>query len=186
MTKKMATVLLVLLCAFTPLVVRGDDSGLISEYGRQVAQEFLRQFPTIFRRTLTETRCTHTHELMRHGMYGIPRLYGRATEDGRFIIDNFEQGARTTHERHFLTGWYHNNPILTTDVPAVYVKEFDWWMDRPWELNGFYDRRGNKIREATWLMDGCYASRLRLVYMGNNGIPDIFIYYYGHDFGEIL
>jgi len=119
----------------------------ISEYGRQVAEDFLSRFTSIFTGV------------------GQPEMHW----DGETAVPT----------GRFTMGWDSAGQLITTDqVPAIYRS--------PWgEDVAFFDRQGNPIHEAPWLLvyrgdywvSYHYASYFKLYALDHSGIPVIFIHF---------
>ena len=82
-------------------------------------------------------------------------------ETGRFLLGyDLSKGRSTT----------------TYEVPEIYYVLYEWG------IRGVYDRQGDKILEAPWLIIHysfySYISHFRLFDFHNTGIPDIFVLYW--------
>ncbi|MDR0273625.1 MAG: hypothetical protein LBI27_09955 [Clostridiales bacterium] len=112
-----------------------DNEADISDFGRQVAEEFLSRYITIFT--------------------GIPVLM----EDQRF-----------SHWVRSENGWIET---FTDAVPFLYTHYG--------RIETVYNRQGEIVRRIEPFLfndeaEGWYISGFGLIYLGNNGIPDILLY----------
>ena len=135
------------LLEFTPF----DPSAVeISEYGRQVATDFLRQMTTIFT-GVVEAEVTQDDEL---------------AKTGRFLL-GWERDE-TNNYRHV-----SYRRVTTYEVPEVY------FVPENWMVRSVYDREGERITDAPWLCNAGSAyfavTDFRLFDFNNSGIPDIWL-----------
>ena len=162
----------------------------ISHYGRIVAEEFLMQIPTIFANWHDPWFSGWEMEVGEQRFFGVPRLYFHEIGDGLFH-GGWDENWQTiiTEERVFQLGvegyervyhqwgsWVSTRPILTVEVPDVYLRIFR----DEWERTGYYDRYGNRLEDAPWFLDSLYATGFSLWDFDGNGIPSIQVYYWGH------
>jgi len=173
--------------AFVPPVTE------VSAEVQEAIENFLMQFPTIFTNNSIHYRGRVVEGEQR--FFGIPRQYGFELDDGRFnlgwdsatqqeiITDvrrfhiGYEFGERITHTWEGYT-WESGGsyPILTYDMPDIFFRQFE-----DWERTGFYDRYDNRIYNADWMLwNSLYATGFSLWDFDRNGIPVIFVYYWGH------
>jgi serine/threonine protein kinase len=161
----------------------------ISEYGRLAAEAFIMQLPTIFTSTVRGAEIQEGEQRFR----GIPIIDGEELNDGRFSrweeINGYWQEIITDTPR-FRIGWVGGEriesgwgvpwlPILTYEMPDIYLRMF---RDSP-ENSGFYDRFGNKITNAPWILGHSYAITFFLMDLDGNGIPEILV---GYESGSSL
>ena len=168
----------------------------ISEFGRQVAEDFLMQFPSIFASDFNHmTGGLEFTQVGDRRYFGVPRVYGWELDDGRFSV-GWDRHSREiiSDVRQFVLGyeatgwiddpwggWFQREPILTYEVPDIFYTEFR----DSWERTGFYDRYGNRITNAPWMLhDSLYATGFSIWDFDNNGIPVIFVEYWGHYIGS--
>ena len=129
----------------------------ISEFGRQVAEEFLSEKTTIFTNFSFLTARAET-------VWDADRR--RLMQTGRFVLGVEE-----------IDGIWQQ--IISYEAPDMYLSptEAGEW--------AFFDRQGNRIYDAPWMYvwreddwsELYYASDFRLFDFNNNGIPDIFIHF---------
>jgi len=162
----------------------------MSAFGRQVTEDFLMQFPTIFNNhglsmwgyTLLNVPVSFANERVYRT---IPIQRGEEIEDGRFRV--WDSGEWVyTYERLFELGWLMGDIqtntqglswveaediIITDEVPDVFYRQ-----------NGFfYDSNLNRIVEANWLLGyNQFATHFTLWNFDNSGIPVNEIFYWGN------
>jgi len=171
----------------------------MSEFGRQVAMDFLMQFPTIFMENPRHIAWSRPYEVANTRLYfPIPQQYGREMQDGRFRVRSGDDGY--IYDRLFHIGYQFGDtytvgagrsmrtnvrrePILTEYVPDVFFREFwsDFWRGYDYRrMSGFYDSNLNRIESADWMIYNVhYATDFRLWDFNQNGIPAIEIEYRG-------
>jgi len=167
---------------------------LMSAFGRQVAEDFLMQFPSIFMES-RDISWSRPYEAANTSIYfPFPRQHGAETEDGRFRVwDRDLRESVYTDIRLFHIGYQfgetyisqngqtavRREPILTSDIPDIFFREFQVaWYDS--HRHGFYDSSLNRIESADWMLHGQqYATSFVLWDFDQNGIPEIEIQYWG-------
>ena len=166
-----------------PFEVAATAVGGISPHGRQVVEEFLMQFPTIFADTFSpgDWVVGEGHGVSQgQVIYTMPVTYVNAPEfwrewgyimpvDGQFRIGREVMGVDE---------WGHaiTEPIFTREVPEIYFRQ-DW---ESWENAGFFNRDGSRITDAPWILGSLYATDFSLWDFDGNGIPVIKVYYWGN------
>ena len=173
--------------------------GEISAYGKRVAEEFLMQLHTIF------ADGNQYDEFSRSGLLkGEERFAAMPSltqlEDGRFFLGR---------ERNAEWDWYYGWPMITSyepkfalgirgvevynelghsivvesifsyEVPDIFIRHYFNDPDR----TGFYNRNGNRITDAPWMLGSMYATGFSLWDLNNDGIPEIIVYYWGNYIG---
>ena len=127
----------------------------ISEYGYQVAMEFLNQMPILFMDLF------------------IP-ITGRG--------ERWEQGFEL-EEGQFLKWRMVENEwqeIITYEVPDLFFRRDRDLEGNTTENHGFFDGQGNRIIDVPWVWGDFYATSFRLWDFDNNGIPTITLYFEGN------
>ena len=157
-------------------------------------KEFLLQFPMIssdFFNSIYSVEISEGQQIF----FNIPTIHGQELDDGRFSIGwEYDEHGRwqeiITTRRQFQLGWVGGEaieynwgnwvpwePILTYEVPEVYIRRFR----DSWERTGFYDRYGNRITGVDWIFyDHLYATGFSLWDFDNSGIPWILVEYWGN------
>ena len=92
-----------------------------------------------------------------NGLYGIPRMVSENITDG------------------FILGWENNQPLVSHEIPAFSFNPFDGAKQR-----GYFNRHGQRIAHAPWILGYTYFTHFRLWDLNNGGIPDITLYFEGH------
>jgi len=150
----------------------------MTAFGRQVAEDFLMQFPSIF---FTDCRYTSwfspNDAANTHIYFPFPRQHGRETDDGRFRVWDSNLGQSVySDERLFHIGYQlGREPILTEQASDIFFRDFE-----DWRRQGFYDSNLNRIESANWMLHGVqYATDFVLWDFDQDGIPEIEIQYWG-------
>lgn len=185
-TRQLLVIILVASFMYSPAT-----AFAISPYGRQVAEDFLMQLPMMFGDYFNgwypDGLLTYTGQQM---FLAIPRQLGTELTDGQIEIgwDWDTRESIIADERQFLIGYEGGEmfeshagylampiPILTTEVPDIFFREF-----RDWTRHGFYDSNFNRIEDAPWMSYETYASSFSLWDFDNSGIPDIIVNHWGN------
>ena len=166
----------------------------MTAFGRQVAEDFLMQFPSIFMDS-HDIGWSRPYEVANKRIYfPFPRQHGRETEDGRFRVwDGGLMQSVYTDSRLFHIGYQfgetytaqngrtavRREPILTENIPDIFFREFEVaWYDS--HRHGFYDGSLRRIESADWMLHGQqYATSFVLWDFDQSGIPAIEIQYWG-------
>ena len=180
---------------FSPDVVLSDELPQLTDLGRQVAEDFLMQFPSIFLNN-RDIIWQNPHQVANTNMYfNFPRQHGQETDDGLFRVWDSDLGQSVyATERLFHIGYQFGDtytasngrtsvkqePILSADIPNIFFREFHFAL-RDVRRDGFYDNNLNRIESANWMLhDVQYATTFRLWDFDQDGIPEIEIEYWGH------
>jgi len=87
-------------------------------------------------------------------------------------------------EGQFSWGWEYINgqwqQIISHEVPDIFFRRV---LDS-WEDSGFYDRYGNRITDAPWMLWDVYATDFSLWSFDDDDMPTIIVYYMGNYVGS--
>jgi len=161
----------------------------MTAFGRQIAEDFLMQFPSIFIDSRDISWLRPYEAANKRIYFPFPQQIGRETDDGRFIVwDNDLSQTAYSDIRLFHIGYQFGETyaaadgpvavrrelILTENIPDIFFRTYDS------HRHGFYDGNLNRIENADWMLHGQqYATDFVLWDFDQNGIPEIEIQYWG-------
>ena len=128
-------------------------SEALSVYGLQAAWDFLSQMPTMF----ADAPLPFT---------GARGYWNEVVREGQFHM-GWEQDGNYIRE------------IFSDETPPYYFRFHRDADHMPLENHGFFDRYGNHITDAPWILGDTYATEFRLWDFDGSGIPVITVYYLG-------